>query len=100
MKLITYYIVHFDVIGDIVAVAICLAIERSCPGSACRSSWLFFLSLWAAWVIAVKMTEPKMHPHRLSVQRATSEPKPPSLSGSLDGGGSRREPASPAASPA
>jgi hypothetical protein len=59
MKLMTYYIA-LATISDIVAVFICLAIEQV-------AAWIsmpifltmFFGILWGAWVLAVKMTEPK-----------------------------------------
>jgi hypothetical protein len=62
MKLMTYYIV-LATIGDVVAVFICLAIEQVVPWiSMPIFLTMFFLILWAAWVLAVRMTEPKSAP--------------------------------------
>ncbi len=59
MKLITYYIV-LSTVGDVVAAFVCLAIEKVVPWiSMPIFLTLFFLILWAAWIVAVKMTEPK-----------------------------------------
>lgn len=59
MKLITYYIV-LSTIGDVIAAFVCLGIEKVVPWiSMPLFLALFFLILWAAWVAAVKMTEPK-----------------------------------------
>jgi hypothetical protein len=59
MKLLTYYIV-LSTIGDIIAVFICLAIEQVVPWiSMPIFLTLFFGILWGAWILAVKMTEPK-----------------------------------------
>ena len=59
MKLITYYIV-ISLLGDAAAVALCLTIERFVPWiSMPIFLTLFFLILWAAWILAVKLTEPK-----------------------------------------
>jgi hypothetical protein len=60
MKLMTYYIV-LATIADIIAVFICLAIEQVVPWiSMPIFLTMFFLILWAAWVLAVRMTEPKL----------------------------------------
>jgi hypothetical protein len=60
MKLITYYIV-LSTIGDVVAAFVCLGIEKVVPWISMPIFLaLFFLILWAAWVAAVKMTEPKL----------------------------------------
>ena len=62
MKLMTYYIA-IAAIADIVAVFICLAIEKVVPWiSMPIFLTMFFGILWGAWVIAVKMTEPKSAP--------------------------------------
>ena len=59
MKLMTYYIA-LALLGDALAVALCLAIEMVVPWiSMPIFLTLFFLILWAAWVLAVKLTEPK-----------------------------------------
>jgi hypothetical protein len=59
MKLITYYLV-ISLIANIAAVALCLAIETVVPWASMPIFLtLFFVILWGAWVLAVKMTEPK-----------------------------------------
>lgn len=59
MKLITYY-VAFALVGNVVAVFLCLAIEKVAPWiSMPIFLTLFFLILWAAWVLAVRWTEPE-----------------------------------------
>ena len=59
MKLITYYIV-ISLIANVAVVALCLAIEQVVPWASLPIFLtLFFLILWAAWVLAVKLTEPK-----------------------------------------
>ena len=84
MKLITYYIV-ISLIGDVAAVALCLAIEQVVPWASMPIFLtLFFLILWVAWVLAVKMTEPKTE---IRTGRCNERPaglNPPSLSGSLE----------------
>lgn len=60
MKLITYYIV-LSTIGDVAAALLCLGIEKVVPWISMPIFLaLFFLILWAAWVAAVRMTEPKV----------------------------------------
>jgi hypothetical protein len=60
MKLITYYIV-LSTIGDVAAAFVCLGIEKVVPWVSMPIFLaLFFLVLWAAWIAAVKMTEPKL----------------------------------------
>ena len=59
MKLITYYIV-LSVIANLGAIALCLAVEKVVPWASLPIFLtLFFVILWAAWILAVKMTEPK-----------------------------------------
>jgi hypothetical protein len=59
MKLIVYYTV-LSSIGDVIAAIVCLGIEKVVPWISMPIFLaLFFLILWAAWVAAVKMTEPK-----------------------------------------
>ena len=59
MKLITYYII-LSTIGDVIAAIVCLGIEKVVPWiSMPLFLAMFFLVLWAAWIAAVKMTEPK-----------------------------------------
>jgi hypothetical protein len=61
MKLITYYIV-IQLIGDAIAVFIGLGIEKVAPAiSMPIFLTMYFAVLWGAWVIAVKITEPKIH---------------------------------------
>ena len=59
-------LIHYTAINlvlDLVAVAIGYAIEQVLPWASLPVFLtLFFLALWAAWVIAVKMTEPKSAP--------------------------------------
>jgi hypothetical protein len=62
MKLITYYIA-LSLIANIAAVALCLAIEKVVPWASLPIFLsLFFVILWAAWLLAVKLTEPKSAP--------------------------------------
>jgi hypothetical protein len=67
MTLLIYY-TAICLILDAIAVAICFAIERVMPWASLPVFLtLFFVSLWAAWVIAVKVTEPKSAPARRPV---------------------------------
>jgi hypothetical protein len=62
MKLMTYYIV-ISLAADAVAVFLCLAIEKVVPWISMPIFLaLYFLILWASWVAAVKLTEPKSAP--------------------------------------
>ena len=60
MQLIMYYIV-FMIAGDAAAYFIGLAIERAFGGQVSLIAFLalYFLFLWVAWLIAVRLTEPK-----------------------------------------
>ena len=59
MQLIVYY-VAFMVAGDFVDYFIGLVVERVWPqASLLTFLLLYFVSLWVAWLLAVKMTEPK-----------------------------------------
>lgn len=59
MKLIAYYLV-IQLIGDAIAVALGLGIETFAPAVSMPIFLaLYFAVLWGAWVIAVRMTEPK-----------------------------------------
>ena len=59
MQLIIYYVV-FMVAGDFVDYLIGLLVERVWPQASLISFLLFyFVSLWVAWLLAVRMTEPK-----------------------------------------
>jgi hypothetical protein len=70
MKLMTYYIALATVL-DIAAVFICLAIEQVVPWiSMPIFLTMFFGILWGAWVLAVKLTEPKS---RIAPIGATSD---------------------------
>lgn len=62
MKLITYYVI-IQAIGDAIAVALGLGIERVAPTiSMPIFLFMYFGVLWGAWVIAVRMTEPQSAP--------------------------------------
>jgi len=60
MWLIAYYVV-FMIIGDLATYLIGLVVEREFGTAA--SLWVFialyFLSLWIAWILAVRVTEPR-----------------------------------------
>ena len=59
MQLIIYYVV-FMVAGDFVDYLIGLLVERVWPQASLISFLLlYFVSLWVAWLLAVRMTEPK-----------------------------------------
>jgi hypothetical protein len=59
MKLIIYY-VALALAADVVAVMLCLAIEEVWPAASLPIFiFLYFAILWAAWVAAVRLTEPK-----------------------------------------
>ena len=59
MQLIVYYVV-FMVAGDFVDYLIGLVVERVFPqASLLIFLLLYFVSLWIAWLLAVKMTTPK-----------------------------------------
>lgn len=59
MKLITYYI-GLTFAGNVVAAIVCLGIEKVVPWiSMPIFLGMFFAILWAAWVYAVKWTEPQ-----------------------------------------
>jgi hypothetical protein len=59
MTLLIYY-TAISLVLDAIAVAIGYAVELVVPWASLPIFLtLFFLSLWAAWVIAVKITEPK-----------------------------------------
>jgi hypothetical protein len=60
MKLIVYYVV-IQLIGDAIAVFLGLGIEKVAPAiSMPLFLTMYFGVLWGAWVIAVRMTEPKI----------------------------------------
>ena len=59
MQLIFYY-VGFMVLGDFADYLIGLVVERVWPAASLLTFLLlYFVSLWIAWLLAVKMTEPK-----------------------------------------
>ena len=60
MLLIAYYVV-FMIGGDIADYLIGLVVEREFGSHISLLVFLalYFLSLWLAWVLAVRMTEPK-----------------------------------------
>jgi hypothetical protein len=71
MTLLIYYIVLVTVIGAGTVVA-GLAIETVAPSVSMPIFLvMFFLSLWVAWVIAVKITEPKTR--SVPIEGATSD---------------------------
>jgi len=56
-----FYYVGFMVAGDIVDYFIGLFVERLWPEASLLTFLvLYFLSLWIAWLLAVKVTEPKV----------------------------------------
>ena len=59
MALIFYYVV-FMIAGDFADYLIGLVVERIWPqASLLTFLLLYFTSLWVAWLLAVKVTEPK-----------------------------------------
>jgi len=59
VQLIFYY-VGFMVLGDFADYLIGLVVERVWPAASLLTFLLlYFVSLWIAWLLAVKMTEPK-----------------------------------------
>lgn len=49
--------------GDIIAYVIGLAIERKMPAASLPAFLaMYFLFLWVAWVIAVRITRPRLQP--------------------------------------
>jgi len=70
MKLIIYY-VAIALAADVVAVLLCLAVERFWPAASLPLFLsLYFGILWGAWVAAVRLTEPK----EATVTTAHSQP--------------------------
>jgi hypothetical protein len=62
MVLLIYYTV-ISFILDAIIVLVCLAIEQMVPWvSLPIFLTLFFLNLWFAWVVAVRLTAPKLAP--------------------------------------
>ena len=60
MQLIVYYVV-FMIAGDLLAYFLGLFIEREFGSNVSLIVFLvlYFLFLWVAWLLAVRMTEPK-----------------------------------------
>jgi hypothetical protein len=59
VQLIFYY-VGFMVLGDFADYLIGLVVERVWPAASLLTILLlYFVFLWIAWLLAVKMTEPK-----------------------------------------
>jgi hypothetical protein len=62
MMLIVYYI-GLTLIADFAAVMLCLGIEEFWPtASLLIFIGLYFAILWVAWLVAVRLTEPKAVP--------------------------------------
>jgi len=58
MTIIAYYVALL-LVGDIVAVFLCLWIEKFWPTASMPIFiGLYFLILWVAWLVAVRLTEP------------------------------------------
>jgi hypothetical protein len=59
VQLIFYY-VGFMALGDVADYLIGLLVERVWPQASLLTFLvLYFVSLWVAWLLAVRMTEPK-----------------------------------------
>jgi hypothetical protein len=59
MSLLIVYVV-LVITGDLVAYALGLVIERTLPAASLPSFLaMYFLFLWVAWVIAVRITQPR-----------------------------------------
>jgi hypothetical protein len=63
VTLIVYYVV-FMILGDLAAYLLGLVIENLFGSQASLVAFLFlyFLFLWVAWILAVRLTEPKVAP--------------------------------------
>jgi membrane protein implicated in regulation of membrane protease activity len=61
MALIAWYVV-FMITGDVAAYLIGLVIERAFGSEASLVAFLtlYFLFLWVSWLLAVRLTEPKV----------------------------------------
>ena len=65
MELIAYY-VGFMILGDLADYLIGLVVEHVWPqASLLVFLLLYFVSLWVAWLLAVRMTEPKTGEQRV-----------------------------------
>jgi len=70
MKLIIYY-VALALVADVVAIFLCLAIEKVWPAASLPIFLgLYFAILWGAWAVAVRLTEPEA----VSVAARTTQP--------------------------
>lgn len=60
MWLIVYYVV-FMIVGDLSAYLLGLGVEREWGSEASLIAFLalYFLFLWVAWILAVRITEPR-----------------------------------------
>ena len=62
MSLLVVYVVLM-ITGDFVAYLIGLVIERTAPAASLPAFLaMYFLFLWVAWVIAVRITQPRARP--------------------------------------
>ena len=62
MSLLVVYVVLM-ITGDFVAYLIGLVIERTVPAASLPAFLaMYFLFLWVAWVIAVRITQPRARP--------------------------------------
>jgi hypothetical protein len=62
MSLLIVYVVSM-ITGDFVAYLIGLVIERNAPVASLPAFLaMYFLFLWVAWVIAVRITQPRARP--------------------------------------
>ena len=62
MSLLVVYVVLM-ITGDFVAYLIGLVIERTVPAASLPAFLaMYFLFLWVAWVIAVRITQPRAQP--------------------------------------
>ena len=60
MSLLLVYLA-FMITGDVIAYFIGLVIERSVPAASLPAFLaMYFLFLWVAWVLAVRLTQPKV----------------------------------------
>jgi hypothetical protein len=60
VRLIIYYVV-FMIVGDLSAYVLGLGVEREWGSEASLIAFLalYFLFLWVAWILAVRITEPR-----------------------------------------
>ena len=62
MSLLIVYLALM-ITGDFVAYLVGLAVERSYPqASLAVFLGMYFVMLWVSWIVAVKLTEPRMQP--------------------------------------